>query len=123
MDTLYPHHVPVYETPEQRAHLWNQCAERDEPVIAVRNATRGFIVRYDLQHLGVELSAPAVRALRDRTRTFRTYSTGTDPLSQTEGLGGEAGPVSGDLHAHSEDEARTLAARLSGLVFDQSNWQ
>lgn len=123
MEYLYPQHVPVYETPEQREQLWSRCADQGEPVVAIRDATRGFIVRYDLQHLGVGLDEPAVRTLRDRTRTFRTYPTGTDPLSQTEGVGGEAGPVSGDLHTHSEDEARTLASRLSELVFDRSNWQ
>ena len=123
MERLFPQHVPVYESDAERQRLWKRCVDRELPVVAVRDARRGFIVRYDLQHLGVGLDEPAVRTLRDRTRAFRTYPTGTDPLSQTEGIGGEAGPVSGDLHTHSEDEARTLASRLSELVFDRSNWQ
>jgi hypothetical protein len=123
MDRLAPQHVPCYETDQQRDQLWNRCVDRGEPVIAVRNARRGYIVRYDLQHLDVELAEHAVRRLRERTRSWRPYQTSTDPLSEAEGVGGEAGPVSGDLHTDSESRARDLAARLSAVVFDRSNWQ
>ena len=122
MERLAPTHVPVYETSEQRQQLWQRCADRDQPVIAVRNATRGYIVRYDLQHLEVELDEPTVRALRSRTKAWRPYPTGTDPISESEGVGGEAGAISGELHTHSESEARQLAAHLSELVFEQANW-
>lgn len=123
MERLYPQSVPVYDTSDQRETLWSDCADNGNPVVAIRDARRGFIVRYDLQHLDVELTGPAVRQLRERTQSYRTYPTGTDPLSQAESVGGEAGPVSGDLHTHSEDEARVLASRLSGIVFDESNWR
>jgi hypothetical protein len=123
MDRLAPDHVPVYETSEQRRSLWERCLDRGEPVVAVRDARRGYIVRYDIQHLDAELAPAAVRRLRERTRRWRTYSTGADPISESEGVGGEAGPVSGDLHASSEREARELASRLSPVVFDRTNWQ
>ena len=113
----------MYETGERRRTLWEQCAEREEPVVAVRDARRGYIVRYDLQHLDTQLDQTAVRELRERTRRTRSYPTGTDPISESEGVGGEAGPVSGDLHAPTETEARELAAALSGLLFDRTNWQ
>ena len=122
MDRLAPDHVPVYETDSQRRTIWDRCVERDQPVVAVRAARRGYIVRYDLQHLGAELDEVAVRQLRERTRHWRSYPTGADPVSEAEGVGGEAGPVSGDLHTDSEAEARELAATLSGLVFDRTNW-
>jgi hypothetical protein len=123
MERLAPKHVPVYETNKTRRALWERCAERDQPVVAVRDARRGYIVRYDLQHLGTELDESAVRELRQQTRRARSYPTGTDPISESEGVGGEAGPVSGDLHAPTEDAARELAATLSGLLFDRANWQ
>jgi len=123
MERLAPTHVPVYETGEQRRALWERCAERDQPVVAVRDARRGYIVRYDLQHLDAQLDEHAVRNLRERTRRARAYPTGTDPISESEGVGGEAGPVSGDLHASTEESARELAATLSGLLFDRANWQ
>lgn len=123
MERLAPAHVPVYETDSRRRALWERCVERDQPVVAVRDARRGFIVRYDLQHLGVELDGQTIRVLRERTRRSRSYPTGTDPISEAEGVGGEAGPVSGDLHAPTEDEARELAATLSAFVFDRSNWR
>ena len=122
MDQLSPKHVPVYETDEDRRQLWERCAERDQPVLAVRDATRGYIVRYDLQHLDAALSEPALRQLRERTRRSRTYPTETDPVSESEGVGGEAGPVSGDLHADTERGARELASRLSELVLDRERW-
>jgi hypothetical protein len=129
MDQLSPHHVPVYDTREQQRRLWEQCAERGQPVVAVRDARRGYIVRYDLQHLDTELSAGALASLRRRTRDWRTYPTASDgapdadPLSESEGVGGEAGPVSGDLHTDSEDAARQLASRLSSVIFDRTQWQ
>ena len=129
MDQLSPHHVPVYETRSQQRRLWEQCAERGQPVVAVRDARRGYIVRYDLQHLDRELSAGALARVRRQTRDARTYPTAgngaaaADPLSESEGVGGEAGPVSGDLHTDSEDAARRLASQLSAVVFDRSVWR
>jgi hypothetical protein len=129
MDQLSPHHVPVYETRDQQRRLWEQCAERGQPVVAVRDARRGYIVRYDLQHLDVELSPGALARLRRQTRESRTYPTAADgtpaadPLSESEGVGGEAGPVSGDLHTDSEQAARRLASHLSAVIFDRSGWQ
>jgi len=123
MDRLAPQHVPVYETSVQRRNLWDQCVDHGQPVVAVRDARRGFIVRYDVQHLGSELHPDAVAELRERTRRFRTDPTGTDPISESEGVGGEAGPLAGDLHAHTEADARELASRLSAVIFDRDNWQ
>lgn len=130
MDQLTPHHIPVYNTREQQKRLWEQCADRGQPVVAVRDARRGYIVRYDLQHLDTELSAGALARLRTRARDWRTYPTaadgtggpGSDPLSESEGIGGEAGPVSGDLHTDSEQSARELASQLSEVVFERSHW-
>jgi len=123
MDQLSPQHIPVYETSDQRRSLWEQCVDRGQPVVAIREARRGYIVRYDIQHLDTELSPSAVRELRGQARRWRSYPTGTDPVSQAEGVGGEAGPVCGDLHTDSESKARELASRLSAVVFDRANWQ
>jgi hypothetical protein len=129
MDRLYPQHVPVYETDAERERLWERCHDRGDPVIAVRAARRGFVVKYDLGHLDSKLTGQALRQLRQQTAAFRSYPTGdtdsfphgADPLSQAERLGGEAGPVSGDLHAPTEAKARDLASRLSAVVFDGAN--
>ncbi|MXR52493.1 hypothetical protein GRX03_12860 [Halovenus sp. WSH3] len=131
MDRLAPQHVPIYESGSQRRSLWEECANEDRPVVGIRDARRGYIVRYDLQHLDAELSRSALRDLRARTRAQRTYPTGstdsypagTDPISAAEGVGGEAGPVSGELHADTETEARELASRLSEIVFESERWR
>ena len=128
MDQLSPHHVPVYETRGQQRDLWTECAEHGQPVVAVRDARRGYIVRYDLQHLGVELTPDALAGLRRRTRNWRSYPTAgdggaADPISESEGVGGETGPVSGDLHAATEQGACDLASRVSAVVFDRSRWR
>ena len=130
MDQLSPHHVPVYGTHAEQRALWEQCAERGHPVVAVRDARRGYIVRYDLQHLDAELAPAAVTRLRRRARNVRSYPTGgesggvvADPLSEAEGVGGETGPVSGTLHARTEPQARDLASRLSAMVFDRAEWR
>jgi len=129
MDQLSPHHVPVYGTREQRRVLWAECAERGQPVIAIRDARRGFIVRYDLGHLRTALAPDALATLRRRVREWRSYPTAggaglrADPVSESEGVGGEVGPVSGDLHAATEGAARDLASRVSAVVVDQSRWQ
>jgi hypothetical protein len=128
MDQLSPHHVPVYRTQNEQRALWRECAERGQPVVAVRDARRGYIVRYDLQHLDARLAPETLAGLRRTTRRWRSYPTagdgsGYDPVSESEGVGGETGPVSGDLHAATEREARDLASRLSAVVFDRSGWR
>ena len=123
MDHLASSNVPVYETADERRAIWQRCAERGQPVLAVRDAARGCVVHYDLQHLDAQLSQDAVQALRDRVRSRRPYRTDTDPISETEGVGGEAGPVSGELHAPTERDARDLASHVSGFVLDRSNWR
>jgi cobyrinic acid a,c-diamide synthase len=80
------------------------------------------------RHLGLHMGEEApidretLRALRERTRQYRSEPDRADPVSETEHVGGEAGAVSGDLHTETESSARTLASRLSGLLFDQDNW-
>jgi len=126
MDHLTPSNVPVYSTPEERAAIWDRCGGRGHPVIAIRAATRGYIVKYDLQHLDQQLSQSTLQQLRDRVRSRRPYETspdGTDPISETEGVGGEAGPVSGELHAPTERAARDLASHVSPFVLDRDNWE
>lgn len=122
MDHLAPSNVPIYESDDERQEIWQRSAGQGEPALAIRDARRGWIVRYDLAHLDTELRAEVVQNLRDRVASQRAYPTGTDPISQAEGVGGEAGPVSGDLHESSEDAARELAAHVSTFVFDRSNW-
>jgi hypothetical protein len=126
MDHLAPSNVPVYATPTERAAIWDRCSDRGQPVIAIRAATRGYIVKYDLQHLDQQLSQRTLQKLRDRVRSRRPYETspdGTDPISETEGVGGEAGAVSGELHAPTEHAARDLASHISPFVLDRSNWR
>lgn len=122
MDHLAPSNVPIYETQDERRAIWQRCVDGGRPALAIRDARRGWIVRYDLQHLGAQLRPDSVQALRDRVAAQRTYPTGTDPISQAEGVGGEAGALSGDLHAGSERAARDLAAHVSTFVFDRENW-
>lgn len=130
MDQLSPQHVPVYETSAEQQQLWERCASDSQPVVGVRAARRGYIVRYDLAHLDTELTPSALRTLRTRVRAQRSYPTGsaesyptgTDPISETESVGGEAGAVSGELHTETETDARELASRLSAIVFDTTHW-
>ncbi|MEF8841453.1 MAG: hypothetical protein V5A62_07470 [Haloarculaceae archaeon] len=122
MDSLSPDHVPVYDTPESGRELWERCARAERPVVAVRDGTRGFVVRYDLGHLGVELSDPALRSLRERVLAYRGAAPVPDAVSQVERHGGETGPVSGELHESTLADARTLASGLAETVFDRSNW-
>jgi len=122
MDHLASSNVPVYESRDEQRAIWDRCRDRGEPVLAVRDADRGYIVKYDLQHLDARLTSGVVQSLRDRVRSRRSYPTGTDPISEAEGVGGEAGHVSGELHAHSERAARELASHVSGFVLDRGNW-
>ncbi|MEF8852446.1 MAG: hypothetical protein V5A44_09970 [Haloarculaceae archaeon] len=121
MDQLAPPNVPIYETRAEGQSLWQRCADRGLPVVAVREGERGYIVRYDLSHLDSELSESALRDLREHVRSLRAYALQVDPLSETEALGGETGHVAGDLHAATERDARELASHVSSFVFDDDN--
>ncbi|QLH79546.1 hypothetical protein HZS55_20610 [Halosimplex rubrum] len=121
MDQLTPSNVPTYETKAEGRSLWDRCADRGLPVVAVREGERGYVVRYDLQHLDGQLSERALRKLREHVRSLRSYSVRVDPDSQTAGVGGETGHVAGELHAQTEDDARRLASHVSAFVFDDDN--
>ncbi|MBX0285638.1 hypothetical protein [Haloarcula salinisoli] len=126
MDHLARSNVPVYATTAEQQRIWDRCSDRGQPVIAIRTAARGHIVRYDLQHLDVELSQRTLQQLRDRVRSRRGYQTSpdaSDPVSETEGVGGEAGAVSGELHTPTERAARDLASHISPFVLDRDNWR
>jgi hypothetical protein len=125
VDQLAPSIVPVYGSLAEGREIWERCAERALPVIAVREGRRGFIVRYDLAHLDRELSSGAVRELRGQLRRWRRGAARpeTHSQSQTVDLGGEVGPVSGDVHEATLDHARRLASRVSAVVLDRSNWR
>jgi hypothetical protein len=122
MDSLAPAHVPVYDTPESGRALWERCARDGRPVVAVRDGARGYVVRYDLAHLGVELSDRSLRSLRERVLAHRREEPVPDAVSQVERHGGETGPISGELHESTLEDARTLASHLAETVFDRSNW-
>jgi hypothetical protein len=122
MEHLAAGHVPIYETSAERRAVWERCAGRGQPVVAVRDATRGWIVRYDLQHLDRLLSDATLRRLRERVLAYRRVEPCPDAHSQTERIGGDVGPVSGEVHQPSEEAARDLASRLAELVFDEDNW-
>jgi hypothetical protein len=121
MDQLAPSNVPIYETKAEGQSLWDRCVDRGLPVVAIRNGERGFIVRYDLQHLDTALSEAALRDLREHVRSIRSYAVRVDPLSETEAIGGEMGAIAGDLHAPTERDARQLASHVSAFVFDDAN--
>ncbi len=126
MDHLAPSNVPVYATTAEQQRIWDRCEARGQPVIAIRTAARGYIVRYDLQHLDAQLSQRTLQQLRDRVRSRRGYETSpdaSDPVSETEGVGGEAGAVSGELHTPTERAARDLASHISPFVLDRDNWR
>lgn len=121
MDQLAPSNVPVYETRTEGQSLWERCERRGLPVVAIREGERGFIVRYDLEHLDAELSESALRDMREHIRSMRSYDVCLDPLSETEAVGGESGRAAGELHAATERDARELASRVSAFVFDDDN--
>jgi hypothetical protein len=122
MDQLAPSNIPLYETKAEGHSLWERCADRGLPVVAIRDGERGFIVRYDLQHLERRLSESALRDLRDHVRSMRGYTAQVAPRSETDALGGETGRIAGDLHAVTERDARELASRVSAFVFDTDNY-
>lgn len=121
MDQLAPSNVPIYETRGEGRALWQRCADRGQPVVAVRDGERGYVVRYDLQHLDAQLTEDALRKLREHVRSMRAYALEVDPVSQTEAVGGVTGHVAGELHADTERDARRLASYVSAYVFEESN--
>lgn len=124
MDSLAPSKVPLYATEAERRAVWERCTDRGLPVVAVRDARRGYVVRYDLQHMEQALSPGALQGLRDAVMRHRTREAPrADAVSQVERVGGETGPVSGELHEDTEKAARLLASYVAETVFDRDSWE
>lgn len=123
MDSLAPSNVPLYTTDEERERVWSRCAERGYPVVAVRVGERGFVVRYDLGTVDRRLTSAALQRLRQQVLAFHDRVPGVDRDSQVERVGGETGPIAGELHADTERTARRLASHVAETVLDSSNWQ
>ena len=124
MDSLAPSNVPLYTTEAERRDVWERCEARRLPVVAIRDARRGFVVRYDLQHLDRELTSRALQQLRDSVMRHRTHEPPrADAVSQVERIGGETGPVAGELHEETEKAARLLASYVAETLFDPASWQ
>jgi hypothetical protein len=128
VDQLAPSHVPLYGTREEGRTVWTRCRERGLPAIAVRDASRGFVVRYDLSPAGRELFDRALAALRADLRRYRRADgvhgpPGVHSQSETVALGDEVGPVTGDFHDRTERRTRRLASRVSPTVLDRDSWR
>ncbi|MWG33289.1 hypothetical protein [Halomarina oriensis] len=123
MDSLAPSNVPLYASDQERARVWSRCAERGLPVVAVRIGERGFVVRYDLGVVDKHLTSTALQRLRQQVLAFHDRSPGVDARSQVERVGGETGPIAGELHADTERTARRLASHVADTVLDTSNWR
>ena len=122
MDSLAPSNVPLYATHEERERLWTRCGERGLPVVAVRVGDRGFVVRYDLGTVDKRLTDFALQRLRQQVLAFRDRSPAVDRDSQVERIGGETGPIAGELHDETERSARRLASHVAETVLDSGNW-
>lgn len=117
MTTDTSSNTSVYESREQVRDLWNEARHEQQPLIAIRNGERGFVVQYDLTPIQDELQSGELSELRRSiVKDIRVPLSSSEPTSQPDRLGGEVGPLFGALHAQTEENAREIAQYVADFL-------
>lgn len=111
--------IPTFETESERNMIWSRGRAGQTPVLAIRDADRGFLFMYDMAPTGTCLADATVQELRNIAKPQRLT---VGPTSQIEVVGGTIGAYSGTICCPSETTARHLAAHLRPKITDTKNW-
>ncbi len=117
-----PDEVPLYRDLDTRDEQYERAQNSAEPFFAVEQYEEGYAITYDLLPAGSQLAEPARQELDERlTRAVEEVVGDTDrptaEVSRT--VGDSLGNVS---FFGREESAREVAAVVSTIVLDESNW-
>jgi hypothetical protein len=114
--------IPLYEGQEAVDEAYAAAERNHEPFLAVERYEQGYAVTYDLLPAGHQLVPTAQEEVTARLTREVEAIVGDDSLPTT-----EVSRSISDSLAHlsffgREDSARRVAAALSGVVLDETNW-
>jgi len=117
-----PSDVPLYEDQQARDDAYYQAEAESSPFFAVERYEEGYAITYDLLPAGKELSEPMRKELTEQVTRKVEDVVGDEALATVEvsrSIGGSLGNIS---FFERESTARDVAAMISQLVLDETNW-
>jgi hypothetical protein len=106
-----------------RAKRQRQLPEREGvPFFAVESYEHGYAVTYDLLPAGSQLAPPAHSEVAERITREVEDIVGDDGLPTTEVSRSVSASLGNVSFFQREDSARRVAAAVSHVVLDESNW-
>lgn len=114
--------MPLYEDQQARDDAYYQAEAESSPFFAVERYEEGYAITYDLLPAGKELSEPMRKELTEQVTRKVEDVVGDEALATVEvsrSIGGSLGNIS---FFERESTARDVAAMISQLVLDETNW-
>ncbi|CQH55130.1 uncharacterized protein HHUB_2186 [Halobacterium hubeiense] len=117
--------VKIFEEKEEKNEYWTECESEEKPFIAVVPVDQGYMAKYDMYTIGSDLSNVAADEARNLIEEWVEIYVEeiTDDQFKREEITRHAGTTSGAIWPLDKPEAREVAADLSEIVYDESNWE
>jgi hypothetical protein len=117
-----PDEVPLYEGREAVEEGYAAAEREGEPFFAVEAYDQGYAVTYDLLPAGRQLSRTASKEAAERITQEVEAIVGDETLPTTEVSRSVSASLANISFFGREASARRVAAAVSGVVLDESNW-
>lgn len=117
-----PGGVPLYEDRDAVEAEYKAAQREKRPFFGVETYEEGFAVTYDLLPAGAQLAPPAASEMTERL-TREVEDIVGDQRLPTREVSRTVGPSLGNISFFQEEKsARRVAAVISIIVLDESNW-
>jgi hypothetical protein len=114
--------IPLYEGQEAVDEAYAAAERNRDPFFAVERYEQGYAVTYDLLPAGHQLAPTARKEATARLTREVEAIVGDDSLPTTEVSRSVSDSLAHVSFFGQEDSARRVAAALSGVVLDETNW-
>lgn len=122
MSGYEPATVPLYEGRSAVEAAYERAQRERDPFFGVEAYDEGYTVTYDLLPAGYALAPPARTELDGRLTREVEAIVGADDCPTTEVSKSVSASLGSIAVFEREESARRVAAAISTLVLDESNW-
>jgi len=121
-DGYEPAEIPLYEGQAAVDEAYAAAERNREPFLAIEQYDQGYAVTYDLLPAGYQLAPTARKEVTERLTREVESIVADDALPTAEVSRSVSDSLGHVSFFGREDSARRVAAVLSPLVLDETNW-